>query len=218
MPSTEEVIVDGISYDAVDDLNRYQFDILALLASRPDYTVSQEEISTYAWGFYNSGTSNRVRQQVYQLRFALGDELGSAEGGAIIARPGFGYVGASSLDGSTPLAGKEDNYHIAGSRIIVDPDALAVICDGKLVHEISPSEFRLIEAVAKQPGETVGSLELMDAMGARTANTDNLRQLFHSLRSKLGPELGDAKNGAIKVIEGLGYTAVRSLADTTAQA
>lgn len=74
---------------AVVRLSRTEFDLLAVLASRPGHVMSHQEILAAAWGEERAGNSDYLRVLIHQLRKKL--EKNPARPEIVIAEPGVGY-------------------------------------------------------------------------------------------------------------------------------
>ncbi len=76
-----------------------------------------------------------------------------------------------------------------------------VKCDGKEL-ELTPTEFRLLWTLARQPGRTYSRLELLDLARGEDANALERTIDVHirALRMKL-----DAKGDVISTVRGIGY-------------
>lgn len=89
----------------------------------------------------------------------------------------------------------------ARGGIIVDRVKHQVSVDGQRI-ELTPSEFRLLDTLIRQPGRAFDRSELIDtALGADTlVNERTIDVHIRSLRKKLGE-----KEGLIQTVRGIGY-------------
>jgi DNA-binding response OmpR family regulator len=70
-------------------LSSVEFDMLAALASRPNETISREQLAQAAWGGKNAQGERAVEGRIRRLRAKLGGPRGDAP--PIVAVRGFGY-------------------------------------------------------------------------------------------------------------------------------
>ncbi len=87
-----------------------------------------------------------------------------------------------------------------------DPVAHVVSCGGRPV-DLTPLEFRLLEALCRQPGAAASAAELVDAIWGEVEGVDatgHLNVVVSRLRKKLGedPRTGESP---IETVRGYGY-------------
>lgn len=87
------------------------------------------------------------------------------------------------------------------SGVTIDRIKHQVSVDGKRI-DLTPSEFRLLDTMIRQPGRAFDRNELIDsALGADTLVLERTIDVhIRSLRKKLGEE-----NGVIQTVRGIGY-------------
>lgn len=211
-PSEGLVVADGA---VLEEIRGAKLEVLSLLASHPDSTVTNTMLYQHLWGSREEVTSNTVRVHVSNLRQILGPELGDADMGAIITRRGVGYRAVSSLgQGADLLAdAQKPGYFIADERIEVSAEGFFVKQDGALLEDITLMELKLLAELAGRPDRVVGTRALTHAVwGVTNKHTvDAVRVHISNIRKKLGSELGDNTTGAIRTRQGIGYYAVSSL-------
>ena len=177
------------------------FDILSCLARQTDRIVPHAEILEQVYDYTAQPAKRAMMNLVYYTRRKLGPELGDSRKGAIRIMKGMGYYAASTLteqDVATPET-DEGVCLIADGRIEVHAKGLAVVADGRHVDDITGTEYRLLKELAQKPGKRFGSLQLLEqCQSVGSTNIDTPRRHISRLRSKLGPELGDSKKGAIR--------------------
>jgi DNA-binding response OmpR family regulator len=199
----------------IDNIRRPEFKLLATLFTRPGHIFTAEELCHAFWGHYDRHTRDVLRAHLSNLRGKLGEELGDKEKGALRTHYKRGYSLAISLhDREWPSEENETLNHrfIAGERIDANLNNQAVKVDERIVH-FTPTEFRVFWHLIEKPNDLVSSNELCLAVWERDtpAVKHRLRAHIHSIRKKLGPELGDVEQGAIRNRRGIGYIAVRDL-------
>lgn len=201
------------------DVEGVKFDLLCLLAQSADNVVSLPRICQRVWGEDGAKTENTARMHISNLRKVLGPDLGDPRTGAILTRPRLGYQAVSSLDGKAQHTNHGDDHPvhvIADGRIIVDPESLTVVSDGRLINDITRLEFQLLAELARRPDRIVGLPALL--MGIWNCYDGSARATVQAhvsnIRRRLGSELGDRRLGAIRTVRtiaDLGYYTVRSL-------
>lgn len=212
-PDARAVVVDGVEAP----IQGYKFDVLALLASQPDRTVSIPAICETVWDDGEGSAVRPLLTHVARLRRLLGEELGDPTTGAIVNKRRLGYRAVSSLAPRVVLPGDEEGsvYLIADQRVAVNPEAGSVRSDGRLVEEISANELRLLTALASRPDQVIDPPSLIaEVWGHTHINQSAMQNLFVHIshtRKKLGTELGDAYKGAVRTRFGAGYYAVSLL-------
>ncbi len=104
--------------------------------------------------------------------------------------------------------------HIADDRIAVDPLERTVTADGELI-EFGDKSFDILCCLAKQADRAVPHAEILEQVYDYTAQPAKkaMGYLLHHTRRKLGPELGDSRKGAIRIMKGVGYYAVSTLTE-----
>ena len=75
---------------------------------------------------------------------------------------------------------------VVRGEIVIDLAAQRVTRGGQSIH-LSPTEFRLLAALAEQPGHTVSPKELLVRVWGReyADDVENVKRYIHSLREKL---------------------------------
>lgn len=116
---------------------------------------------------------------------------------------------AQQLAGSyaqRPPEPKKRSRLVAVGELRIDPGQHRVWLNGEPV-KLSAREFRLLECLARRPGEVVPLQELIKATHQLDSNHSEasglLRPLIRSLRRKLGYPAGDL--GCIQSVRGVGY-------------
>lgn len=202
------VVVDGREID----INTLRFDMLSHLASQADSTVPLPDIYKSVWGEDLSASSNAAGMQISLLRKSLGEELGHPSEGAIRTQYGRGYKAVSSLN-DAPRLDTSAAYLIADGRIVVHPEEETVVADGRTLEEITAKEFSVLAELARTPDRVIGLGSLGFNLWGYTDQSviDSIRVYIHNVRKRLGDELGNAREGAIRTRHGIGYYAVSSL-------
>lgn len=212
-PAEHTVTVDGVLAEELRNRN-IPFNIISHLASQPDRTIPHEDLCMAVWGYYDESAEKNLMHYMSGLRKVFGSELGDRKKGAVRTKHGLGYFAVSSLTvANRESNGEEAQVHmIADERINVDPEGLTVRVDNGFLHDITKTEFNLLLALAQRPGRVISLWQLLHECNIRSAtDIDTPRRYISRLREKLGPELGDPKNGAIRLRRGIGYYVVRSL-------
>ena len=93
---------------------------------------------------------------------------------------------------------------IVRGEIVIDLAEQRVTRDGQSIH-LSPTEFRLLAALAEQPGHTVSPRELLVRVwGSEYADdVENVKRYIHSLRQKLEADVEHPR--LIMTERGFGY-------------
>lgn len=105
---------------------------------------------------------------------------------------------------------------IADERVITDLEQRTVTVDGQLTH-FSPTEFDTLSLMSANADSLVTRAQLAERLWDveeydKDRNVYNLISVtLNNVRSNLGEELGDTKDGAIRTRHRLGYMAVSSL-------
>lgn len=105
----------------------------------------------------------------------------------------------------------------ADGRIVVDPESDIAIADGDLLN-ITPTQRSILSVLSERPDRLVSREELCDQVWGYEDYyqiSNSLFVMLGQLRNKLGVELGDRHDGAIRNRKGLGYVAVSSLDNRT---
>lgn len=89
--------------------------------------------------------------------------------------------------------------------LVLDPDLLTVRRADRPAVTLTPLEFRLLQALAAQPGRTVAADKLVHAVWGSRLGPDRqqLKQLVHRLRQKI--EDDPAEPRIVRTIAGVGY-------------
>jgi len=96
---------------------------------------------------------------------------------------------------------KEGSDQVSRSGIVIDRMKHLVTVDGQTI-DLTPSEFRLLDTLIRQPGRAFDRSELIDAaLGADTMVLERTIDVhIRSLRKKLGPQ-----SDSIQTVRGIGY-------------
>ncbi len=215
-PVEHIVTVDGTPNK---ELHGIRFNILSNLASQPDRIATNEELCMAVWGYYDEYAVDSLHNGIRRTRKIFGSgELGDHKKGAIRVKHGVGYYAVSSLIGANSgTYEKEVTVHeIADARIKVYPDELRVSIDNAMLEDLTKTEFNLLAALAQRPNKTISAWQLLQECHCRgAADITTPRRYVSSIRAKLGAELGDQRNGAIRTRRDIGYYAVSSLNGTS---
>ena len=144
---------------AVIDLTRTEFEILALLASRPREVVTDEEITREIWGDGWFGDDNNLAVHVSKLRHKLGESgsqpryIRTVRGVGYRFEPGPGHDGIHA-PGTTPHA-----CEYLRSRV----GAIEIRTDSRLrVASVWPEDCRVL---GYEPHEVLGHYFALSADG-----------------------------------------------------
>lgn len=102
----------------------------------------------------------------------------------------------------------------ADERIAVRSKDNLIVCDEKVLDGVNSSESKLTELLAADPDRVRSSYYLCNKLWGQEGHVAHarLRATIKRLRYACGSELGNPENGAIRTHRGVGYYAVKSLA------
>ena len=134
---------------------------------------------------------------------------------AVLRRLAHAEIAANGGSGSTLVAaGARGGAVSRAGRIVIggleiDPDDHEVHVDGKEV-ELTPTEFRILEVLAQNPGRTFTRAQLLDRAKAESLDVFDrtLDRHIANLRHKIEPEPG--KPIYILTVFGVGYKMART--------
>jgi len=89
-------------------------------------------------------------------------------------------------------------HHVVG-RLRIDLDAVEVYCDGARL-EVSPTQLRMLAAMARQPGRALRRVELLDGHSDAFADERTVDAHVKNLRRRLGPCAEQ-----LETVRGVGY-------------
>lgn len=208
----QTVIADG---QLLESITPTQFDIMATFARKPDNIFPWATLAQRILGTDDDTLSRAaLRQHVIKIRRQLGSELGDVQEGAIRAKPGIGYYAVSSLAGTLEVSDQDDSVRrsMADDRLVIHLDKWRVTLDNKVL-ELTPTEYRLLNRLSRQPDNPVSVSTLCNDIFGRDDERARLilRTHLKKIRYQLGTELGDRTQGALRSAFGKGYYVVSSL-------
>ena len=111
--------------------------------------------------------------------------------------------------GGPRVGGPPRNNRIVIGGLEIDPDDHEVHMDGKEI-ELTPTEFRILEVLAQNPGRTFTRAQLLDRAKAESLDVFDrtLDRHIANLRHKIEPEPG--KPTYILTVFGVGYKMART--------
>lgn len=98
---------------------------------------------------------------------------------------------------------------LAGGRIEIGHDAQILSVDGKR-REISKKPFAALSLLALNADRKISREEILDYAWPN-GNMHSVNAGMKKMRTAIGGELGDIKNGVIKTVRGYGYVALNEL-------
>lgn len=206
------VLCDG---QLVESFTPVQFEFAATLITKPDSVFQLSVLSRTVLGYEEDFFAKAVlRNHAKRTRRKLGRELGDPVKGAIRAKPGVGYYIVSSLAGVVEVSDSPEGISrsVADGRLVFHLDKWKMAVDDKLV-DVTLNEYRVLNLLTAHPDKVIDVSAICKIIWGRddVTNRANARLIVMRLRQKLGDDLGDVAEGALRTKAGEGYYVVSSL-------
>lgn len=205
--STRTVVADGELLDAVGP---HQFDVWAVLASRPDTVMPWSTFSREALGYEDDSFARAaLRQQLKRMRGQVAEDLGDTRKGAIRTQEGIGCYTVSSLSGEISIIYQnedpEQQLKVGSLAVHLDKH---LVTKNNVIVEATPTQYeiaKILTQCAERPtdiSEICMRIWEIDTSATRA----NARQQIMRLRHSLGDDKPDrGTQGTIKTDPKGGY-------------